>query len=128
MLLVRCCLGRTPRHLAKLVESVPLDSEPSAGLARVAGLVRHMDWLARYRQAGPTPLRDTTLYYQSRIENEISWILSGLDYTTQCHYSVSVSAILSPARVQQYQRSGYRAAPIGRRDACDRSIWRNISR
>ena len=66
---VRWWPGRTPRHSARLEGSVPLDSEPEAELARVAASARHMDSPERSRQAEPTPLRNTTLNHQSRIED-----------------------------------------------------------
>jgi hypothetical protein len=80
---VRWWPGRTRRHSAYLAGSEPLDSEPAAGLARVAASARHMDLPERSRQAEPTSLRNTTLNHQSRIENELSWILARLEYTTQ---------------------------------------------
>jgi hypothetical protein len=43
-------LGRTPLHPTRLVESEPLDSEPKAGLARVAASALRTDSPARQRQ------------------------------------------------------------------------------
>jgi len=103
--------GRKPRHSARLVEAVRLDSEPGA---RVTAFARHTDSQERQRQVERIPLdsassqladdsylmclRNTTLY-QPVSDRRSMWRDSNeAGPTTQCHFSLSVSAIVSRSR------------------------------
>ena len=107
--------GRKPRHSAELVKAVRADSELEAGLARVTAFARHRDSKERQRQVERIPLdsassqladdsyvmrlRNTTLD-QPVSDRSSMWRDSNeAQAITQCHFSLSVSAILSRSRV-----------------------------
>ncbi len=106
--------GRKPRHSAWLVKAVRLDSEPAAGLARVTAFARHMETPERQRQIGRTLLNSASAEladdsYVMRLRNT-TWDQPVSDRrltyrdsneagaTTQCHFSLSVSAIVPRSR------------------------------
>jgi hypothetical protein len=104
--------GPKPRHSAWLVKAVRLDSEP--GVWVVAAFAHHMDSPERQRQIGRTLLNSASAEladdsYVMRLRNT-TWDQPVSDRrltyrhsneagaTTQCHFSLSVSAIVPRSR------------------------------